>query len=70
MRKLKPFGVGGTSHNHGYDLPLLVSHLEDLCNTESLDLLTGSGPKHERLRKAQEAVGLLSEAMEPEEYGE
>lgn len=60
---LKPFGHGGTAHEYGYDLPLCLSWLESMVEHESET--TGSrGRKHQRLRKVEEAVALLNEAMD------
>jgi hypothetical protein len=64
MALLKPFGVGGSSHSMGYDLPMLISHLESMCNDEGDACAGSAGRKAKRLAKVEEAVGLLNEALE------
>lgn len=64
MRLLKPFGHGGSTLDWGYDLPLLVGHLEGLAGDEEDNVGTTSGAKAKRLEKVEEAIGLLNEAMD------
>lgn len=63
MRKLRPFGKDSLSYEHGYDLSLLVSHIEGLISGEE-DTCNFRGPKGKRLRKVEDALELLQEAME------
>jgi hypothetical protein len=64
MRLLKPFGEGGLSHRSGYDLPLLVGHMESLVSDEAENIDTWSGRKAKRLEMVEKAIQLLNEAMD------
>ena len=64
MRLLKPFGNGGSTRDWGYDLPLLVGHLEGLARDEEDNVGTTSGAKAKRLERVEEAIQLLNEAMD------
>ena len=64
MKLLKPFGHGGSTHKWGYDLPLLIGHLEGMAQDEEDNLGTGNGPKAKRFEKVEDAIILLNEAME------
>jgi hypothetical protein len=59
--KLKPFGAGCSSEDYGFDLPTIVSHLENMVNTEEA---SGNGPRARRLAKVEDAVQLLNAALE------
>lgn len=65
-QKLKPFGESEgscSSYSNGYTLPLLVGHLEGLIGDEE-DRVKGFGRKQKRLEKVQDAIALLTEAMD------
>lgn len=53
-----------TPRDWGYDLPLLVGHLEGLASDEELNVDASSGEKANRLEKVEEAIGLLNEAID------
>lgn len=59
---MKPYGDGSMSHDAGYNLPLLVSHLEGLNSGE--DFQSYKGKKAERNRKVEQAIDLLNEALQ------
>lgn len=65
-RKLKPFGHGGMSFNNGYDLGLLVSHLEGLVSSETEETFSDKGPRAKRLKKVEDALQLLTDVYECE----
>ena len=62
---LKPFGAGGSTRECGYDLPLLIGHLEGLASDEE-DTITAvrRGRKATRLEKVQDAIELLNQASD------
>lgn len=64
MSKLKPFGVGGLSHNAGYTLPLLVSHIGSLLDEEVGFDYAVKGPRAKRIDLVEDALNLLNEAIE------
>ena len=63
-RKLKPFGAGGLSYEHGFSLPVLVSHLEGLVDDEQCAEFSPWGRRAKRLAKAEEALALLQDALD------
>lgn len=65
MGLLRPFGKGSSSFEHGYDLPLLVGHLEALADEEEdRPACQKRGPAQTRLHKVRDALALISEAMD------
>lgn len=67
-QKLKPLGKDSLSYRHGYDLPLIVGHLESLVGDEADTNMhkTFTGKRAERLRKCEDALQLLNEVVEHE----
>jgi len=63
-RKLKPFGAGGLSHDHGYTLPVLVSHIEGLVDEEQSASFADFGRRAKRLEKVEQALALLQDALD------
>jgi hypothetical protein len=62
---LKPFGGGGTTHDLGYDLPLLLGHLEALKEDEEGNLpASGKGMKWKRIELVDNAIAILNEAAD------
>ena len=62
--KLKPFGTGGLSHNHGYTLSLLVGHLESLVDAESETLPESTkGRRWKRMDLVEDALQKLNDAL-------
>lgn len=64
MKLLRPFGNGGASRRWGFDLPLLVGHLEGLIGDESDNVVSDKGPKAKRLALVEDAVDKLNRAMD------
>jgi len=66
-KKLKEFGADSMATNHGYDLELLVSWIENLVDEEGrvvYDKRKPSKAERERLSKAEDALQLLQETLE------
>ena len=64
MRPLRPFGHGGPTIEWGYNLPLLIGHLEGLASDEEMAGLSPNGPKAKRLAIVEDAISMLNEAMD------
>jgi hypothetical protein len=64
MRLLKPFGAGGRTRQCGYDLPLLLGHLDGLAFDEEDNVVGTAGVKAKRLDKVLAAIALLQDAAE------
>jgi len=63
---MKAFGIGSLSYEHGYDLPIVLSHLEGLLDGE-VDLIHEQGggkKKMQRIALVEQAIEKLSEAMD------
>ena len=62
---MKPFGQGSLADENGYDLPFIGGWLEDMAGHEDVVLgRISKGKRFARLRKVQEAIGILNEACE------
>lgn len=64
---MKPFGINGLSYSHGYDLPVLVSHLEGLLDSEVDECHSGRGGGKKvmkRIELVEAALQKLDEAMD------
>lgn len=65
--KLKPFGAGGSSIQHG-DLAHHIGWIEALASDEEENIpASGRGAKAKRLAKVHDALQLLNEALEAEQ---
>jgi hypothetical protein len=62
MKKLKEFGAGSKTLECGYDLEMLVGHIEALIQDEEDNVITKR--RAERLSKAEDALQLLTEVLE------
>ena len=63
--KLKRYGGNSSTAEMGYDLPLLLGHLEGLCEDEAETLPSKtSGQKWKRHELVEAAIQKLNEAME------
>lgn len=63
--KLKAYGQGGSTIDWGYDLPLLLGHLEGLKDDEAENLPSRTtGPKWKRHELVEKAIDLLNEATD------
>jgi hypothetical protein len=62
QKKLKEFGAGSSTIEWGYDLEMLVGHIEALTHSEEENDLSKRG--QERLSKVEDALQLLTEALE------
>jgi hypothetical protein len=61
-KKLKEFGAGSSTIEWGYDFEMLVGHIEALADSEGENNLSKRG--QERLSKVEDALQLLTEALE------
>jgi hypothetical protein len=64
MAPMTPFGHDSISYTHGYDLPILLSHLEGLLDGE-VDAAHSKGIARKamhRIELVEKAIGLLDEA--------
>lgn len=63
--KLKRYGGHGGTADSGYDLPLLLGHLEGLASDEEETLpSSGNGRKWKRHELVEAAIQNLNDAME------
>lgn len=63
---MKPFGTGSLSHTHGFDLRLLVGHLEGLKDHELHSLPIKYTKTTKRFELVLEACIILEQALELE----
>ena len=64
-RLLKRFGHGSSTIDWGYDLPILIGHLEALKDDEEYTVGDSlKGPKAKRLAMVEDALQLLNDAMD------
>lgn len=63
---MKPFGKESSSYNIGYDLPLLLSHLEGLLDGEVNEIheLGAAKKRMARVELVEQAIEKLTEAAD------